>query len=109
MGKNINNKVKYRLIISKESDYGSWRDIVWEGNDKWNPDLEEKYSLWMSKKHCQNRMRNPVKINGSNLNIEERILSVDVQIGEYDKKRKNYKWQDWNYKAPLGELGISMR
>jgi hypothetical protein len=111
MGKHINNKVKYRLIISKESNYGSWSDVEWEGENKWDSILEEKYCLWMCKKSRQNRMMlgRPMKINGSKNEIEERILSVDVQIGEYDKKRKNYKWQDWNYKAPLDKLGISMR
>lgn len=111
MGKNINNKVRYRLIISKESDYGSWSDVVWEGDTKWDSILEQKYGFWMSKKRNQNRIRfeRPMKINSSKYEIEERILSVDVQIGEYDEKRKKYHWQDWNYKAPLDKLGISMR
>ena len=43
-----NTEIKYRLIVSKESDYGGWSDVVWEGDDKWDPELEEKYSFFVS-------------------------------------------------------------
>ncbi len=96
-----NNYVKYRLIVVKENEIMSWRDIEWQGNNKWDSELDKKYCKWLGKKIQHKSMNNQ--------KIEERVLEVHVQIGDYDKQKRKYKWKDHDYKCSSEEIPYHMR
>jgi hypothetical protein len=104
-----NVKTKYRLIVTKQSQYGSWSDVLWEGKDKWDPELEKKYCFWMSKKGSNKPIKEEREINGSKLEINVEVLDANVQISCGKNGFGMRKWSDYDFKAPLDKLKISMR
>jgi hypothetical protein len=107
----MNNKtkksfsVKYRLIVIKENERGSWREIEWEGYNKLDTELDKKYCRLLGKK---TQDKNAPRINGKN-SLDDKVLDVHVQIGKYDGFSKKYKWEDHDFRCSSEENHYHMR
>jgi hypothetical protein len=101
MGKNINNKVKYRLIVAQEKNNRSSRKFPWKGINVDDPELRKEYCFWFNQISPNNGLSK--KINGSKLKDDIEVIGVGVQVSHYKDELGNRKWEDYDYDPYLSE------
>jgi hypothetical protein len=97
--KNIENKVKYKLIIGFGSEVQTWDEIKWEGKKISDPKLKEVYDQWNEEKW--RLIREPIIENNDVLDKTEYIVKVEVHRGFIDDLKGMYKWKKVNYENYL--------
>ncbi len=107
MGKNLNNKTKYRLVISQENDEGSWVNYLYKTKDPNDSELEEKYRFWLGILDSENGKGH--KINGSKLENTSRLVDVHKQISYERYKSGKRKWKDYDDEDCLSKAKRYMR
>jgi hypothetical protein len=95
MGKNINNKVKYRLVVAREKNNRSSRKFPWEGREIDDPKLRKEYCFWFNQISPNNGLSK--KINGSQLEKDFTITGVGVQVSYHKNESGERKWEDQDY------------
>ena len=125
MGKKNIPEVMYRLGVFKETYingilYKSWMEDPppWKGEDVLDPELDKLNCLWLAKIVPRNQISSTInRINGSSKknveglidDVQVIVVDVHVQRGEYNKNIKDYKWDNYDRRAPRGDLRPSMR
>jgi hypothetical protein len=96
MDENIENKVKYRLLVGQGhvGDDLYWTNKVWEGERIYDSELKEKYTYWT----VQQGMGQYMMIDlPHDPDLDPSVVSVDVQVGILDKSKNEYFWENTDY------------
>ena len=99
MGKTINGKIKYRVVVSQEKGNIASRDFPWQGKDE--DILREVYCFWITQ--IGSLVGSKKERNGSKLEKGVKIMDVDVQISDYENKSGKREWKKHEYDPFLRE------